>query len=497
MKKLFRSKINRRIFKSIKRIGMVVFILIFSTGMMRMGGTNAFYYDEELSESNVIALGTLDMEVLAENNELQKPEDAGNMLPEDMVTRTATVTNVGTLPFQYNIAFQEVSCSDDLCDNLLLTALKNETEAYEGPLDDFDLDILSPLVSGNSDEWQFLIELPAETNGDLENLDCNFDLVFIAWQTDFTTPAKGWIDEEFVDNNNIHTGDWFVDLGDVVINEIMWMGSTEDKKDEWIELRNMTDCDIEIGKWRIENAKKKGNTYKIPANNTIPANGYFLIANFPEPSANTALSVDPDVHSAGLSLDNDDNGNLVLTTAKKDGKVVIDEALGKNEWPAGINKRGNDPLRQSMERNDEPDDGLKENSWHTCEDEGCTSTDYWDFEGDNYGTPGDDNLSDETAKAQEEIKPKEKVASSTTVAPTYTNKENNEDEEAPAEDEEPETKQEDSTGDVKREDDDDEEPNDDQGDEEDEGEEDAVDEELNSQEPDKTARVVHFDSAHA
>jgi len=37
--------------------------------------------------------------------------------------------------------------------------------------------------------------------------------------------------------------------GDIVINEIMWMGTTFNSNDEWIELRNMTDLEIDLGKW--------------------------------------------------------------------------------------------------------------------------------------------------------------------------------------------------------------------------------------------------------
>ncbi|MCD6334669.1 MAG: lamin tail domain-containing protein, partial [Candidatus Latescibacteria bacterium] len=37
--------------------------------------------------------------------------------------------------------------------------------------------------------------------------------------------------------------------GDVVINELMWMGSTASSADEWIELRNTTDSEILLSGW--------------------------------------------------------------------------------------------------------------------------------------------------------------------------------------------------------------------------------------------------------
>jgi len=43
-----------------------------------------------------------------------------------------------------------------------------------------------------------------------------------------------------------------------------------------------------------------------------------------------------------------------------------------------------------MERNSDLSSG-----WHTCTNIACNSTKYWDIEGNNYGTPGYTNLSEE------------------------------------------------------------------------------------------------------
>ncbi|MCL5409757.1 MAG: lamin tail domain-containing protein [Patescibacteria group bacterium] len=183
-----------------------------------------------------------------------------------------------------------------------------------------------------------------------------------------------------------------INPGDVVINEIMWMGSSVSTADEWIELRNTTDHDIDIGQWTIDNAKHSGNDQiQIPASKTISAQGFFLIANNPETSINTALSVSVDVVNNSLELLNSDNGNLIL---KDQNNQVIDQALGTPDWAAGLNQTGTSPLHQSMERNDSPGDGLLTNSWHTCSSAGCTSTTFWDGPNtQNYGTPGSANLS--------------------------------------------------------------------------------------------------------
>ncbi|RLC79600.1 MAG: hypothetical protein DRJ03_23240, partial [Chloroflexi bacterium] len=42
--------------------------------------------------------------------------------------------------------------------------------------------------------------------------------------------------------------------GDVVINEVAWMGTAANSSDEWIELYNTTGSSIDIGNWSIYGA---------------------------------------------------------------------------------------------------------------------------------------------------------------------------------------------------------------------------------------------------
>jgi hypothetical protein len=178
--------------------------------------------------------------------------------------------------------------------------------------------------------------------------------------------------------------------GSVVINEVMWMGSTVSSADEWIELRNTTNKNIDLSNWRIDGAVTgSGGHLEIPASGThiIPAYGYFLIANYPNDDSHSSLNVKPNYDTTSLNLDNDydDNGQVVL---KDKDQNVIDSAPipTSSSWPAGVNGTN----KQSMERNTDPSSG-----WHTCTDVGCTSTAFWDMSGNNYGTPGSANLSDE------------------------------------------------------------------------------------------------------
>jgi len=212
-------------------------------------------------------------------------------------------------------------------------------------------------------------------------------------------------DTATVTGNTVTTGYWeeeeSVPPQVVVINEVMWMGSTVNSHDEWIELRNITSQPVDIGQWTIENATSSHGVLHIPASKTIPANGYFLIANYPETSANSALNVGVDEVNASLSLANSGNGNLVLKD--RDGNI-IDQAKGDPDWPAGFSDGTSAGPHKSMERNDSPGDGLSAASWHTCINVACNDTTYWDAEGNNYGTPKAANLSenDSSLNLQEE-----------------------------------------------------------------------------------------------
>jgi len=182
--------------------------------------------------------------------------------------------------------------------------------------------------------------------------------------------------------------------GDVVINEIMWMGSDGDANDEWLELRNMTSETIDLTDWTIENAGI-GTPGIITLTGTIDPNGFFLISRKAVVDSALADTVIID-QIATLSLA---NGGEVLTLRLPDDTVI--DATPVGAWAAGINGT----LKQSMERNAIPGDGTLASSWHTCIDVGCTATTFWDVVGNNYGTPRAANLSENDPTSPDYIDP--------------------------------------------------------------------------------------------
>lgn len=123
--------------------------------------------------------------------------------------------------------------------------------------------------------------------------------------------------------------------GDVVINEVAWMGTAASSTDEWIELHNTTGQDINLTGWTL---RSNDNTPNITLSGIIPADEYFLlertdnttVSDIPADQIYTGALVD-----SGETLTLRDAGNQVIDTANNDGGA----------WPAG-----NNTTKSTMER---------------------------------------------------------------------------------------------------------------------------------------------------
>jgi hypothetical protein len=141
-------------------------------------------------------------------------------------------------------------------------------------------------------------------------------------------------------------------MGSVVINELMWMGSTKDGiADEWIELRNMTSNSYDMSGWRLIGAANQDIT--IPSG-TLPPNGFFLIAN--NASNSSTVNITPDFVTTAISLDNT-GLQVFLANSANDIVDIADDGVGAPM--AGFNST----IKRSMERKDPPGSGTNTSSW--------------------------------------------------------------------------------------------------------------------------------------
>ncbi|MCS6984828.1 MAG: lamin tail domain-containing protein, partial [Leptospiraceae bacterium] len=148
--------------------------------------------------------------------------------------------------------------------------------------------------------------------------------------------------------------------GDVVINEIMWMGSYPnsgpgESDDEFIELHNKTTNSIHIGLWRISGSGV--STITIPVGETIPPNGYYVIARnnlHAFPSAN---------YYRGTSLGISNSAFEIKLLTSLDFEV--DKANNGGAPHAGVQNTDH-PFARSMERKSGAVDGTLAASWQSC-----------------------------------------------------------------------------------------------------------------------------------
>jgi hypothetical protein len=125
-----------------------------------------------------------------------------------------------------------------------------------------------------------------------------------------------------------------VSASEVVINEVVWMGSAADANAEWLELKNTSAIEISLDGWILNAAD---GAPKIKLSGSIPASGYFLMERTDDNSAPGAAA--NLIYAGALG-----NSGEVLELKDSAGNL-IDKIDASGGWPAGDNT-----AKQTMER---------------------------------------------------------------------------------------------------------------------------------------------------
>jgi len=136
---------------------------------------------------------------------------------------------------------------------------------------------------------------------------------------------------------------------DVIINEIAWMGTKDSYRNEWIELYNNRDFDINLENWKIISKDKRLN---ISLKGVIPKNGFFVLernndTTIPEIKADL-------IYNGAL---NNKGEHLILLDSE--GRI-IDEVNCSSGWFAGDNS-----TKQTMERKNPFKKGSDPQNWQS------------------------------------------------------------------------------------------------------------------------------------
>lgn len=136
----------------------------------------------------------------------------------------------------------------------------------------------------------------------------------------------------------------------VVINEIAWAGTAASYADEWIELKNNTDQDIDLSGWTLSwgdvviHFSEVADDTKEIRKSIIPKGGFYLLERTDDAPVS---DIEADLIYKG-SLDN--AGELLLLKDNA-GKVVDTANIEDGDWPAGT-AGDKEPRYATMERID-------------------------------------------------------------------------------------------------------------------------------------------------
>jgi len=157
-----------------------------------------------------------------------------------------------------------------------------------------------------------------------------------------------YIDDTYSENTTLS---FYIYNRPVVINEIAWMGTEASTNDEWMEIANTTDYEINLDGFVLESIDETPN---ITLSGAINANGYYLLERTDD---TTVQDVVADKTYAG-ALSND--GEEIIL---KYGDKIIDRTPAiTDRWAFGIND-----IKCSMERYSRFEDGDDVDNWMDAE----------------------------------------------------------------------------------------------------------------------------------
>ncbi len=180
-----------------------------------------------------------------------------------------------------------------------------------------------------------------------------------------------------------------VSNGDIVINELMWMGTGAGSNDEYLELRNMTNRTINLSGFKL--LKYDGTDMGVDfSGKSIGPQALFLVTYYAPGSSSSRLSssVSADLVDRSLTISN----SSLEITLEAPGGMPVDVAGDGGAPTAGLYDSSTGRY-YSMERTDVPGIGTDPLNWYTCIDSASTA-DFFTGVADDRGTPGATNRSE-------------------------------------------------------------------------------------------------------
>ncbi|MFA5080127.1 MAG: lamin tail domain-containing protein [Candidatus Paceibacterota bacterium] len=142
--------------------------------------------------------------------------------------------------------------------------------------------------------------------------------------------------------------------GEIIINEIAWMGQKDSYSHEWIEFYNTTDKAMSLKNWKLKISKTE-----IPLKGILEANSYYLMER------NSDSIVDNQKADVIFKKAFNNKGEIIVLINEQGQEIdKIDCSLG---WFSGDNK-----TKQTMERINPLSNGNDKANWQNSENENGT-----------------------------------------------------------------------------------------------------------------------------
>ena len=221
-----------------KIISLLLIIGMNWSAVSLISGTDACLSDAETSENNTMEAGVLEFELSSEND--FQPE----VTPIQNSTRIITVNDNSTMDYNYRARVK--NASGELCDSLYM---EDEISGTSYSLANF---VSDEVLFSERSVWIFSASLIG--NNSLQNgQTCQFDLVYEGWQDNMNYGNGGFSDVEIISNTILYNDQGFDSC--MKINEVYYRPDCahgDDPNDEWIELYNSCDYEVNLKNWYLE-----------------------------------------------------------------------------------------------------------------------------------------------------------------------------------------------------------------------------------------------------
>jgi hypothetical protein len=232
-------------------------------GLFAVGNTAAAYFDEEVSQHNLLTAGSIDF--LLTNGSFAPTTTAISLPPGGSISKEIGMQMAeGSNPMQYFASSTDLYGDFPFCDTLDARASLSGVEQFHGKLSDL-------LVPATTTIGTWNLNLSSSPSSTFQNSYCSFSIEYNGWQTRNNLPehTDGYSDTERATST---VSSWGLRINKVYYDTAPNRGN--ETENEWVEIYNQTDVPLDINGWQVcDNI----SCDVLSASSTVSAQGFAVI----------------------------------------------------------------------------------------------------------------------------------------------------------------------------------------------------------------------------